>query len=255
MSDVTLAIDEHVAVITVSSPDVRNALTPDMARRLSDICDTIDRDASLGAAVVRGAGGTFCSGADTRRWGATFDPASPKGFAESSAIYAAFVRVGALAVPTVAAVRGAAVGAGLNLALATDLRIVATDARLLAGFVRIGIHPGGGFFTLCARLGGREAAAALGVFGQEISGERAERLGVAWEAVPDEDVEPRAMEVARDAARDPELTRHVIATFRNELGPPAVSWMAALEMERGQQMWSQRRRQERGPAQPPGARG
>jgi len=245
VGEITMKTTGHVALITVSSPEVRNALTPAMGRQLSDVCDAIDDDATLGAAVVRGEDGTFCSGADTRHWGGGFDPASPEGFAESSAIYAGFARVGQLAVPAVAAVRGVAVGAGLNLALATDLRVVATDARLISGFVRIGIHPGGGFFTLCSRLGGREAASALGIFGQEISGEQAVRLGLAWEAVPDDAVEARAIALAETAAEDPELVRHVIATFRSEVGPPAVSWTAAIEMERGQQMWSQRRRLDR----------
>src|SRR5919107_1147213 len=67
-----------------------------------------------------------------------------------------------------AAVCGAAVGAGINLMLATDLRVVAQNARILAGFLRIGLHPGGGFFTIAGRTGGREATAAIGLFSEEI---------------------------------------------------------------------------------------
>ncbi|HZD67052.1 MAG TPA: enoyl-CoA hydratase-related protein [Acidimicrobiales bacterium] len=232
----------NVAVVTVSAPETRNALTPEMGRQLDDVCDDLDRDQHLGAVVVRGEGGTFCSGADTRTWDVNADPASDEAFVRTSATYGAFARVGTLRVPTIAAVRGAAVGAGINLALATDLRIVATDVRLLAGFLRIGIHPGGGFFTLAGRLGGRETAAALGLFSQEISGERAVALGLAWEAHPDAEVEPRALELARAAGSDPELARRAVSSFRTELGPPGTSWPAALELERGVQMWSQRRR-------------
>jgi enoyl-CoA hydratase len=126
--------------------------------------------------------------------------------------------------------------------MATDLRVVSSNARLISGFVRIGVHPGGGFFTLASRLGGREAAAALGVFSQEISGDRASSLSLAWEAVPDHQVEGRALELAAAAAQDPELIRMVISSFRAELGPPPVPWSAAIEMERGPQMWSQHRR-------------
>jgi enoyl-CoA hydratase len=232
-----------VAVITISSPEVRNGLTAEMADQLAAHCDAVDADASVGAAVIQGDGGTFCSGADTRAWKVNVDPASEEAYTRSTAVYGAFVRVGKLEVPTVAAVRGAAVGAGMNLFLATDVRVVATNARLLAGFLRIGIHPGGGFFTLAGRLAGREGAAALGLFGQEVSGEEAVGRGLAWEAVPDEQVEGRALEMAQMAAKDPELARHAVASFRSELGPPAVSWPAAVEMERGIQMWSQRRRQ------------
>lgn len=234
--------DAGVAIITISSPEVRNGLTPAMGVELSAVCDQVDADPSIGAAVVRGDAGTFCSGADTRAWATNLDPASEEAFANTSAVYGAFVRVGHLGVPTVAAVRGAAVGAGCNLLLAADLRIVARDARILAGFLRIGIHPGGGFFTLAARTAGREAAAALGLFGAEISGTRAVEIGLAWEAVSDDQVEPRAIDLARIAARDPELSRRSVASLRAELGPPQVPWLAAVEMERGVQMWSQRRK-------------
>ena len=84
----------------------------------------------------------------------------------------------------------------VNLALSTDLRVIAEDARLIAGFIRIGIHPGGGHFNLVGRLAGREAAAALGVFGEEITGIRAAELGMAWRALPSEDVEPYARSLA-----------------------------------------------------------
>ncbi len=241
--EVRMQVEGNVALLTISSPEVRNGLTAEMGRQLAEHCETIDANKSIGAAIVRGDQGMFCSGADTRAWGANVDPASEEAYAGTSSVYGAFMRVGQLQVPTVAAVRGAAVGAGMNLFLATDLRVVATDARLLAGFLRIGIHPGGGFFTLVGRLAGREVAAALGLFSQEISGEEAVRLGLAWIAVPDDMVEERARELAEIAARDPELARHALASFRTELGPPPVSWSAALEMERGIQMWSQRRRQ------------
>jgi enoyl-CoA hydratase len=145
-------------------------------------------------------------------------------------------------VPTIAAVRGAAVGAGINLMLAADLRIVADDARLISGFLRIGLHPGGGHFGLLAGRAGAEAAAAAGLFGEEISGLRAVQLGLAWEALPSEHVDERAAELARRPARDPQLARKATASLRIELGPPRLPWAAALEVERGAQLWSLRRR-------------
>jgi enoyl-CoA hydratase len=242
MGEIRVVHDGGVAVITISSPEVRNGLTAEMGAELVEVCDAVDRNPTIGAAVVQGDGGTFCSGADTRTWGLNRDPASPEAVRMTSAVYGAFARVGALAVPTVAAARGAAVGAGLNLLMATDLRVVARDARLMAGFLRISIHPGGGFFTLAGRLIGREATAAMGLFSEEISGARAVELGLAWETVDDQEVEGRALEYAHRAAADPELSRRAVASMRTELGPPAVSWAAAIEMERGVQMWSQRRR-------------
>ena len=114
--------------------------------------------------------------------------------------------------------------------LATDLRIVAEDARLISGFLRIGLHPGGGHFGLLAGRAGAEAAAAAGIFGEEISGLRAVQLGLAWEALRSERVEERAAELARRAARDPQLARKAAASLRIELGPPRLPWAAALEV-------------------------
>lgn len=243
MSAVSVEVDQHVATITLDSPKTRNALNPITSWHLVEICDGIDKDPDVGAVVVRGANSTFCSGAERGVLDrAGEDPAGAEHFAGIGAVYEAFVRVGNLAVPTVAAVRGAAVGAGVNLLLATDLRVVAADARIIAGFATIGLHPGGGHFTLLDRLGGREVAAAVGVFGAEMSGQRAYDLGLAWAAVEDETVDERAFELARTAAKDPQLARRTVLTMRQELGPPGVSWAAAVEMERGPQMWSLRRR-------------
>jgi enoyl-CoA hydratase len=129
----------------------------------------------------------------------------------------------------------------MNLALAADLRIVATDARLMAGFLRIGVHPGGGALTLLHRIAGREAAAAIALFGEELSGVRAWELGLAWEALPATDVEERALELASVAAGDPELSRLTARSLRAEAEAP-MPLAIAVEYERGNQMWSLRRR-------------
>ncbi len=243
MEYVEVEVAQGVATLTLNSPATRNALNVAMSREMIEACADIGARDDVGAVVVRGAGGTFCSGAErgVLEW-AGEDPAAPERYDGLGAIYDAFVRVGTLPVPTIAAVRGAAVGAGVNLLLATDLRIVAQEARIIAGFLRIGIHPGGGHFTLLGRLAGREAAAAIGLFGEEVSGRRAVELGLAWEAVADGAVEERAADLARRVAHDPELARRGVAMLREELGPPGVTWSAAVSMERTVQMWSLRRR-------------
>lgn len=243
MGEVQLDIGDGVAVVTLAAPQRRNALTVEMAAELMAAFEEIDDRDDVGAAVVRGSGGSFCAGAHL----ATLDDAAQDPLDDATqrhidALYGSFLRVGRSRAATVAAVRGSAVGAGLNLVLATDLRIVARDARLLSGFLRIGVHPGGGHFTLLGRAAGRDAAAAVGLFGHEISGARAADLGLAWEAVDDADVEARAYETAARLGRDPALARRMTASFRLEAGPPATSWDVGLEVERGPQMWSFRRR-------------
>jgi enoyl-CoA hydratase len=246
MTEVLLAVEEGVATLTLAAPERRNALTPAMAREIVAACDAIDADPAVGAVVVQAQGASFCAGADRstlREIGA--DPVGDRAYRDLHDVYGAFTRVGALAPPTVAAVRGAAVGAGVNLVFATDLRIIADDAQLSSGFVGLGLHPGGGHFTLVARTAGREVAAGLGVFNQSIDGRRAAALGLAWEAVPAHQVEQRARELARTAAQDPELARAVVRSMRSELGPPALPWPAALEAETSVQLWSFKRRYDR----------
>jgi len=245
MSEV--AVERHgdgVAVLSLDAPERRNALTVAMADELVAACEELDADSSVGAVVVRGAGGFFCAGGDRATLAeAGHDPAAPETYAGIGAVYRSFARVGELEPPTVAAVRGGAVGAGLNLMLATDLRIVGREARIVSGFLPIGLHPGGGHGALLGRTGAREAAAALALFGERIDGARAAELGLAWAAVDDEDVEGTALELAARAGVDPQLARRTAVSLRTVLGPPALPWGAALELERASQMWSMRRKE------------
>src|SRR5688500_17017936 len=235
--------EDGVALLTLNAPERRNALTVEMAEALTAACEEIDADESLGAVVVRGEGGFFCAGGDRATLAeAGRDPAEDERYRGVSAIYRSFARVGELAPPTIAAIRGGAVGAGLNLALATDLRVVAEDAVLTSGFIPIGLHPGGGHTALLARTGAREAAAALALFGERIDGRRAAELGLARRAVAAKEVLPAALELARVPAADPELARRTARSLRLTEGPPALPWPAALEAERAAQMWTMRRK-------------
>jgi enoyl-CoA hydratase len=242
-TDIDLTREGGVATITLDAPDRRNALTREMAQSLVEVCEEIDADASVGAVVVQGAGGFFCAGGDRQTLAdAGRDPAAPEAYTGLGVVYRSFARVGELEPPTIAAIRGGAVGAGVNLAFATDLRVMAADAKIISGFLPIGLHPGGGHGVLLGRTGIREAASAMALFGERIDGARAAELGLAWAAVPDDEVEARAAALAAQAAGDPELARRTARSLRTELGPPALPWPAALEMERASQMWSLRRK-------------
>jgi enoyl-CoA hydratase len=240
VSELRYEVADGVARITLDAPQRRNALTPGLAAELVAALDRANADDNVGAILVCG-GASFCAGADRGLLAETnADPASDANYRTISGIYDAFTRLGTARSPSVAAVRGAAVGAGLNLALAADLRIVARDARLISGFARIGVHPGGGHFGLLTRAAGRQAAAAMGLFGCEVSGDRAVALGLAWRAVDDEDVESVAFDLARRAAADPPLAREMVASLRRQDGGP--SWDTGVAIERAPQLWSFRRR-------------
>jgi enoyl-CoA hydratase len=242
-AELTLERRDGIAVITMRAPERRNALTVAMARAMAEACDEVDADPSVGAVVVTGEGPYFCAGGDRATLAAAGkDPAEPGVYADLGAIYEAFARVGRLEPPTIAAIRGGCVGAGTNLALATDLRVVAEDAKLASGFLPIGLHPGGGHAHLLSRAAGRETANALQLFGAAVSGTRAADLGLAWAAVPADAVDATALELAAVPARDPELARRTARSMRTIAGPPALPWSAALDLERASQMWSMRRK-------------
>jgi enoyl-CoA hydratase len=237
--EIRIERDGGVAILTLAAPERRNALTVAMARELTEACEALDADASVGAVIIAAEGKTFCAGGDrTTLAAAGADPAGDEAWEGMTAIYRSFARVGELAAPTIAAVAGHAVGAGLNLALATDLRIVAEDVVITSGFIPIGLHPGGGHTALLGRTGSREAAAALALFGERIDGRRAVELGLAWRAVPAAEVLGVAVELARVPAADPALARRTAQSLRSFGGLP---WPAALDAERAAQMWSMRR--------------
>ena len=241
MGEIRSERDGAVAVVTLAAPGRRNALTLEMAGELVAACAEIDADERVGAAVIRAEGASFCAGAHRDLLAAcAADPADAGNYAALDLVYQAFTRVGQLQVPVVAAVRGHAVGAGVNLVLAADLRILAETAQIATGFADIGVHPGGGHFALMNRQAGREATAALSLFGERVSGTDAARIGLAWAALPAGEVEPRCLELARRVARLPALARAMTRSFRLSVGPPALPWQAALEAERGIQLWSLR---------------
>jgi enoyl-CoA hydratase len=233
---------DGVATLTLAAPDRRNALTVAMADELVAACEALDADERVGAVVVQAQGVAFCAGAHRGVLAAVAkDPASDESYRGLTRIYAAFTRVGRLEAPTIAAVRGPAVGAGMNLLLSTDLRVVAHEVRLATGFLPLGAHPGGGHFTLLTRTAGREVAAGMGLFGAALTGREAVQRGLAFASAPADEVEAEAIRLAATVAKDPALARAAARSFRLEAGPPGVGWDVGVQVEHAAQMWSFRR--------------
>ena len=152
-------------------------------------------------------------------------------------IYEGFFRVLRSSLPTVAAVNGPAVGAGLNLALACDVRLAAESARFDTRFLRIGLHPGGGHVWMLDRAVGPQAAAAMVLFGAKVDGARAAQIGLAWACHPDAELTERAISFAARAASVPkELSVAAGSTLRE--APWQPDFDAALETEIARQTWS-----------------
>ncbi|WP_028653515.1 enoyl-CoA hydratase-related protein [Nocardioides halotolerans] len=242
MSDdelVGCALEDGVAWLTLRDPKRRNAISEAMGAELAVACERIDADATIGAAVLRGAGGYFCSGGDLRLLAtASADPTSDEGMTALSTIYAGFVRFLELAVPTVALVEGGAVGAGMNLAAAADVLVVTEDAVLDSGFLTRAVHPGGGHLALMHRFLSVQDTMAFSVLGAPLTGMQAAARGLAWAAVPQAAIVETVRRLVRGAGADPDLARLTKRSARRELGPPGVDLATALELERAPQMWS-----------------
>ena len=235
MSQVNLSVEGNgVALITLNAPERRNSMNLDMVEEIVAIVDGCVADDAVGALVVTGEGKGFCAGA-------TLDHlAGSTGASESRAVgsvYDGFLVFANCAKPTIAAVNGAAVGAGMNLALACDLRIASTNAKFITRFLDLGIHPGGGHTWMLQRAVGPQVARAMVLFGQEYSGEDAVRVGVAYECTAPDTLIARALEIGARAASMPrELSKRTKATMNRmwevESSPDAV----AIELE--VQAWS-----------------
>ncbi len=234
---VKVEVAQGVAWVTLDGPQTRNALDAAAAADLVASCERIDDDPSVGAAVITGAGEAFCSGADTDVLNGLRTAPADRIYEGLEDLYRAFRRVGHLAVPTVAAIDGPAVGAGVNLALACDLRIVTDRARLVSGFARIGLHPGGGHLQLLARASNAGIAAAAGLFACPVDAEQAVASGLAWAVVGTADLRAELTRMTAHLAADPALARALAVTFRRTALDTAA-WDRAVDIERARQMWS-----------------
>lgn len=205
---ILLERDGDVAVLTFNDPDRRNAMTEAMGEAFAARIAELSRDATLRALVLTGAGRAFSAGGDldfiqAKADAGRADPGGPtqrQNREDMRAFYRLFLAVRELPCPSVAAIQGAAVGAGLCVALACDLRVVARDARLGVNFARLGIHPGMGATWTLPRLVGPAHAADLLLTGRLLDGDEAARIGLANRALEREDVLPEALSLARQIA-------------------------------------------------------
>ena len=209
MSRVLTEVRDGVATVTLNDPARRNALDLAFCDELTEAFDAVEADPSVAAVIVTGASPAFCAGADLSHLGSS---GTKEGLL---AIYEGFLRVGRCPLPTIAAVNGAAVGAGMNLALVCDLRLAGRSARFDTRFLQLGIHPGGGHTWMFERITGPQAAFAAVVFGEVLDGPEAERAGLVWRCVEDDALLDEARKLAGRAAAAPvELVKRMTSTLR-----------------------------------------
>ena len=210
----TVAIDRRdsgVCVLTLTDPERRNAMSDAMGAELIAACEQIAADPDVRAVVVTGQGKAFCAGADLPSLFGEPERSVTATHDRLQAYYKAFFSVLELDVPTIAAVNGPAVGAGLNLAMACDIRVAGPTASFGATFAKIGLHPGGGCTWFLVRALGPSRALATLLLGDPIKAEKAVRWGLA-EGI-EEDPLAAALGLAEQfAAVDPALARSIKRT-------------------------------------------
>lgn len=230
MSLVLTSVVDGVGTLTLNNPDERNTLTAPMVGEIVAAMDSFESDDAVGAVVVTGAPPAFCAGANLGNLRQA-DGAS------LGNVYEGFLRVARSPLPTLAAVNGAAVGAGMNMALGCDVRIAARRARFDTRFLQIGIHPGGGHTWMLRRIAGPQATMAAVLFGEVMDGTEAERVGLVHRCVDDGDLLAAAQEMAARAASAP---RELLIRTKETIQAMAAigDHPAAVERELHPQVWS-----------------
>lgn len=205
MSDtVHLERNGAVALLTLNRPEGMNALTGQMKDALLDAVGAVSQDAAVRALVLTGTGRAFCVGQDLREHAALLEAGDPAPLSTVADHYNPLVRMLArLDVPTVAAVNGAAAGAGLGLACALDFRIGAAGAKYTTAFTGIGLTADSGLSFTLPRLVGAGRARAMLLLAEPFTTEQALEMGLLNAVVAPEQVLPAAMELATRLAQGP----------------------------------------------------
>lgn len=203
MAAVELAVADGLARLVLNRPDAANAMDPSLAAALRDAAVELETRTDVRAVLLTGRGRVFCGGGDLGAMAAAGDdrPALVAGITID--LHAALARLARLPAPVVAAVRGAAGGAGLSLVAACDLVVAGQGARFTMGYTKVGLAPDGSSSWYLARVVGLRRAMDLALTNRVLSAAEAEAWGLVNRVVPDDDVDAAAEELAVGLARGP----------------------------------------------------
>ena len=227
-SSVRFEVEDHIATITLDRPAARNAFDQVMAESLLAALKTAQRDDAVRVVVITGRGDAFSAGQDIRELQAKEAEIGPRAAGDELRyrFNPILLQLRAMSKPVIAAVNGVATGAGLGIALASDLRIAAESATFVCAPHAIALIPGAGTSWLLPRLTGFAAASELALLGDRIDANRALALGLVNWVVPDEDLRQQTHELADRLLRQPAsslaltkraLNRSVFAEFERHL--------------------------------------
>ncbi len=232
MSQVRIEREGAIVTFVLDDEKRKNAMSPELGDALERAVREVAADGTVRAVVLTGAGDAFSAGGDLSMLERlrTVDTEEARAFMRR--FYARYLSVLDLEVPVVAAVRGAAIGAGLCVALACDLCIVDEDAKLALNFVALGLYPGMGATYFAPRRAGAERAAELLMTGRRFDGRAAVRMGLALEAVPSAEVLGRARSLATSMGDGAPL---VVRALVRRLRPDPKALADALDAEAREQ--------------------
>lgn len=225
---ISVAVDGHVATVTFSRPPNNHVSVP-LMRDLANALEDADRNNQVRAVVLRSEGKPFCAGADL----VSADGIGGTGMNGINALYDEAVRLFSVETPIVVAVQGAAVGAGLGLALVGDFRVAAPEARFSANFVKLGFHPGFGLTHTLPRLLGEHRAALMFLTGRRVKAEEGLAWGLVDEVVPLENLTAAAQALAAEIAENAPLA--IVATRKTLRTDLAAAVRAQTNHEHEQQ--------------------
>jgi len=201
-----------VGVITLNRPEARNSLSDNLSPALRRMIAELGADPAVGAVMITGAGTAFCAGGNVKGMGANRAPLSVEEAEErlkerQRGLTGALM---AMRKPTIAALPGPAVGAGLSLALACDLRIMAESAFVGTGYVRVGLSGDYGIAWMLTSLLGSARARELMFVGARVDATTCERLGLANRVVADDRLQDEAFALAKELADGPSIALGLI---------------------------------------------
>lgn len=206
----------HVAVVTFDRPP-NNHVSVDMMRDLADCLEAVDAGRQARAIVLQADGKNFCAGADFTTPGDSV----AGGMGGISELYNQAVRLFSIETTIVAAVQGAAVGAGLGLAMVADFRVASPDAKFSANFVKLGFHPGFGLTHTLPRIIGAHRASLMFLTGRRVKAQEGLPWGLVDEVAPLEDLREAALRLATEIAENAPLA--LLATRRTMRGELAAA--------------------------------
>ena len=209
MADLEISTAHGVTVARLNRPEKKNALSEEMLDLLRDALQSANEDSQVGCFVITGAGDAFCSGGDLGRRSAESAAGEPTPLERRTRLQKVTHKV-ALAVeqfekPLIAAVNGAAVGAGMDLALMCDLRVASSSARFSEGYIRVGLLPGNGGCYFLPRLVGTARALELLWTGDFVAAEEALAIGLVNHVYSDVELMQQTLELAKRLAGAPPI--------------------------------------------------